>query len=266
MKMKCPKCGYENKEEALYCNLCTEIFRKEKKQKPVKEKIQDCSGEFMPVRRRIKYGYLIRFFLGLLIILNILLRGSVFKNLPGQLSFIFIAIFMIFILVDIYYYFTLSCPNCNYELGKFCNFGVNGFAINPFKFFKLRFCPECSCLLVKKQKSYPKVSGMRKDFSYEYQLRSKTAKKTAIITLSLFCLLIIMGILSGVSVNGQSLLAKTGMEKNQLLYPFIAIIIILFSLLFYASYKTRCPNCNHFSLGLLFQPSSYCIKCGAKLK
>lgn len=149
IKMKCPKCGYENKEEALYCNLCTEIFKKEKIQKPVKEKIKDHSGEFMPVRRRIIYGYLIRIFLLLLLILNVLLRGSVFKNLPGQLSFIFMAIFMIFFLVDIYYYFTLSCPNCNYELGKFIWTGVR-FAINPFRFFKLRFCPECNCLLVKK--------------------------------------------------------------------------------------------------------------------
>jgi len=147
--MKCPKCGYENKEEALYCNLCKELFTKEKRQKPVKEKIKDCSGEFMPVRRRIIYGYLIRIFLLLLLILNILLRGSVSKNLSGQLYFIFIAIFMIFILVDIYYYFTLSCPNCNYELGKFIWTGVR-FAINPFRFFKLRFCPECNCLLVKK--------------------------------------------------------------------------------------------------------------------
>ena len=150
MKMKCPKCGYENKEGALYCNLCTEVFTKEKIQKPVKEKIQDCSGEFMPVRRRIINFYLIKIFLLLFFILNILLRGSVFKNLPGQLSFIFIAIFMIFILVDIYYYFTLSCPNCNYELGKFCWTGAGSFVINPFRFFKLRFCPECNCLLVKK--------------------------------------------------------------------------------------------------------------------
>jgi len=264
--MKCPKCGYENKEEALYCNLCKELFTKEKRQKPVKEKIKDYSGEFMPVRRRIINGYLIRIFLLLLLILNILLRGSVFKNLPGQLSFIFMAIFMIFILVDIYYYFTLSCPNCNYDLGKFCSIGVRGFGINPFTFFKLRFCPECNCLLVKKQKSYPKISTMRKDFSYEYQLRCKTAKKTGIIALSLFCPIIIMVILSGVSLNGQSLLAKTGIEKNQLLYPFIAIFIIMFSLLFYAVYKARCPNCNHFSPDLIFRPSSYCIKCGAKLK
>lgn len=149
IKMKCPKCGYENKEEALYCNLCKELFTKEKRQKPVKEKIKDYSGEFMPVRRRIINGYLIRIFLLLLLILNILLRGSVFKNLPGQLNFIFIAIFMIIILVDIYYYFTLSCPNCNYELGKFI-WTAGRFAIDPFRFFKLRFCPGCNCLLVKK--------------------------------------------------------------------------------------------------------------------
>ncbi|MFC2091690.1 M50 family metallopeptidase [Elusimicrobiota bacterium] len=29
--MKCPKCGYENTDDALYCNLCQEIFKKEKK-------------------------------------------------------------------------------------------------------------------------------------------------------------------------------------------------------------------------------------------
>ena len=153
IKMKCPKCGYENKEEALYCNLCTEVFRKEKIQKPVKEKIKDYSGEFMPVRRRIIYNYLIRFFLLLLFILNISLRGSVFKNLSGQLYhmlyYIFMAIFMFFILFDIYHYFTLSCPNCNYELGKFIWSGLR-FAINLFRFFRLRFCPECNCLLVKK--------------------------------------------------------------------------------------------------------------------
>lgn len=27
--MKCKKCGYENKEEALYCNLCYEVLKKE---------------------------------------------------------------------------------------------------------------------------------------------------------------------------------------------------------------------------------------------
>ncbi len=35
----CPKCGYENLDDALYCNLCKEIFRKEKKETLVKDKI-----------------------------------------------------------------------------------------------------------------------------------------------------------------------------------------------------------------------------------
>lgn len=35
----CPKCSYENLDDALYCNLCKEIFRKEKKETPVKDKI-----------------------------------------------------------------------------------------------------------------------------------------------------------------------------------------------------------------------------------
>jgi len=35
----CSKCGYENLDDALYCNLCKEIFRKEKKEIPAKDKI-----------------------------------------------------------------------------------------------------------------------------------------------------------------------------------------------------------------------------------
>jgi uncharacterized Zn finger protein (UPF0148 family) len=35
----CPKCGYENLDDALYCNLCKEIFRKEKKEPPTKDEI-----------------------------------------------------------------------------------------------------------------------------------------------------------------------------------------------------------------------------------
>lgn len=35
----CPKCGYENLDDALYCNLCKEIFRKEKKEASIKDKI-----------------------------------------------------------------------------------------------------------------------------------------------------------------------------------------------------------------------------------
>jgi ribosomal protein L40E len=31
----CKKCGYENPDDALYCNLCKEIFRKEKREKPM---------------------------------------------------------------------------------------------------------------------------------------------------------------------------------------------------------------------------------------
>jgi hypothetical protein len=28
--MKCPKCGYDNAEDAVSCNLCSEVLRKEK--------------------------------------------------------------------------------------------------------------------------------------------------------------------------------------------------------------------------------------------
>lgn len=35
----CPKCGYENLNDALYCNLCNHIFRREKKEPPTKGKI-----------------------------------------------------------------------------------------------------------------------------------------------------------------------------------------------------------------------------------
>lgn len=28
MPMKCPKCGYDNEESALFCNLCQEVFKK----------------------------------------------------------------------------------------------------------------------------------------------------------------------------------------------------------------------------------------------
>lgn len=36
----CPKCGYENLTDALYCNLCKEVFRKEKEEHSIqKDKI-----------------------------------------------------------------------------------------------------------------------------------------------------------------------------------------------------------------------------------
>lgn len=35
--MKCPKCGYENKDNALCCSLCGKVFRKEKTEKEKKE-------------------------------------------------------------------------------------------------------------------------------------------------------------------------------------------------------------------------------------
>ncbi|MEW6606341.1 MAG: zinc-ribbon domain-containing protein [bacterium] len=35
----CPKCGYKNSDDALYCNLCNKIFRKEKKENLQEEKI-----------------------------------------------------------------------------------------------------------------------------------------------------------------------------------------------------------------------------------
>ena len=34
MALTCDACGYDNKDDALMCNLCGKIFRKEKKREP----------------------------------------------------------------------------------------------------------------------------------------------------------------------------------------------------------------------------------------
>lgn len=39
--MKCPKCGYENKDDALYCGMCMEVFKKKSTVVRVKENITE---------------------------------------------------------------------------------------------------------------------------------------------------------------------------------------------------------------------------------
>jgi len=46
----CPKCGYENLDNALYCNLCKQIFQKEKRQPTLQDKITSFSD--LPVEIR----------------------------------------------------------------------------------------------------------------------------------------------------------------------------------------------------------------------
>jgi len=97
----CPKCGYENLDNVLYCNLCKEIFQKEKKQSLSQDKITSFSDLPENVRNlllqqkkeimnkektqlniHLKKGCLLFAIIGIGIFALILLRF--FFTLPGE--------------------------------------------------------------------------------------------------------------------------------------------------------------------------------------
>jgi hypothetical protein len=158
-------------------------------------------------------------------------------------------------------------------LGKYLRRGVGyGIGINPITLWQLQFCPECSCLLVKKGNVVLRKTTAREDFSLEYSRRYRSAKACGIVILSLFCPLIFIPIICGVGINGEYLIDKMGIERNLLWHFFVGILLLVFLMGLYACFKIRCPNCNSFHIfslggGFIFkEPPSYCIKCGVKLR
>jgi uncharacterized Zn finger protein (UPF0148 family) len=98
----CPKCGYDkNEEDALFCNLCHEIFVKkkkeeiEKKKEPplhfedlppeVKEKLLSISK---PVEERRIGVFSRRLFFGILIIMLVFIIGFIIWAIISYLTFI----------------------------------------------------------------------------------------------------------------------------------------------------------------------------------
>lgn len=83
----CPQCGYENLDDALYCNLCKKIFRKEKKTTPSDEKeissIHDLPPEIRELLQKQKVEIMHKFQEDSLSTIRMVKKGCILCALIG---------------------------------------------------------------------------------------------------------------------------------------------------------------------------------------
>ncbi|MCD6450764.1 MAG: zinc metalloprotease HtpX [Acidobacteria bacterium] len=75
-KLVCPRCGYENKENALYCNLCGHIFRYEGKRRKL-QRLQTRRSFYDEIERNKRKSYFLMMLFGFLVVVLGYLIGQV---------------------------------------------------------------------------------------------------------------------------------------------------------------------------------------------
>lgn len=76
-KIKCPKCGFENKPNASYCNLCQHILQPQKAKPRLQQKIQKRTDFYHEMdSNRLKSYFLMFFFVILLVVLGYLIGAA----------------------------------------------------------------------------------------------------------------------------------------------------------------------------------------------
>jgi heat shock protein HtpX len=79
-KKICPKCGYENKPDALYCNLCQYIFNPKKTKPQIQNKIKKRTDFYQEMAANKNKSFFLMFiFIALLVVLGYLI-GATYGN------------------------------------------------------------------------------------------------------------------------------------------------------------------------------------------
>ena len=59
MKIICKKCGYENLDNALYCNLCKELFHKKEKRMTITDLPLEIKSQLFDQKKKVEEGSMI---------------------------------------------------------------------------------------------------------------------------------------------------------------------------------------------------------------
>jgi len=86
----CKKCGYENPDNALYCNLCKELFHKKEKKMTIADLPPEIKSQLFDQKKKVEKGCAI---------------SSLFSDVP-QKKLLTIAIIIGAIIVLFLFFFT----------------------------------------------------------------------------------------------------------------------------------------------------------------
>lgn len=154
--MKCLKCGYENKDDVLFCGLCYTVLKKEtlqNTQSNTEESLENNSDKYVDdftgkFKVTWKYNHLFfAVFISIAIIIG-MRRGpyNIWSYLATQPLELFFLIISSLVWMGYVCYMTtiLRCPKCNFQI-----FTVYIQKVRSWRLVKTNSCPNCKTKLLK---------------------------------------------------------------------------------------------------------------------